>query len=159
MSFENLILHSGELIQYMWDKGYSENYILLLKTEINWLKKNGDSIDSYESACHIREEQTSSYDMKRRYHLHYGILKRFDLDGVYPNYRRKEPLIKRGAYYQLCPEFREVIDLYQKAGEARGIKSHTIKGNASGGSNFLLFMQANQNWSIALCVDRNQFSL
>ena len=158
MSFENLILHSDELIQYMWDKGYSENYILLLKTEINWLKKNRDSIDSYESACHIREEQTSSYDMKRRYRLHYGILKRFDLDGVYPNYRRKEPLIKRGAYYQLCPEFREVIDLYQEADEARGIKLHTINGNASGGSNFLLSMQAKGLFSLAEITEEDAMS-
>jgi len=58
MSFENLLLHSGELIQYMRDNGYSESYILLLKTEINWLKKNGDSVDSYESACMVREGQT-----------------------------------------------------------------------------------------------------
>lgn len=158
MNFENLILHSDELIQYMWDKGYSENYILLLKTEINWLKKNRDSIDSYESACHIREEQTSSYDMKRRYRLHYGILKRFDLDGVYPNYRRKEPLIKRGAYYQLCPEFREVIDLYQEADEARGIKLHTINGNASGGSNFLLSMQAKGLFSLAEITEEDAMS-
>ena len=141
MSFENLLLHSSELIQYMRDNGYSESYILLLKTEINWLKKNGDSVDSYESACMVREGQTYSYDMKRRYHLEYGILKRFDIDGVYPDFRRKEPLIKRGAYYQLNSEFKEVIDLYQDADLRRGLKQLTVKGNASGGACFLLAMQ------------------
>jgi len=141
MSFENLLLHSSELIQYMRDNGYSESYILLLKTEINWLKKNGDSVDSYESACMVREGQTYSYDMKRRYHLEYGILKRFDIDGVYPDFRRKEPLIKRGAYYQLNSEFKEVIDLYQDVDLRRGLKQLTVKGNASGGACFLLAMQ------------------
>jgi len=141
MSFENLLLHSGELIQYMRNKGYSESYILLLKTEINWLKKNGDAVDSYESACKVREEQTSSYDMRRRYHLEYGILKRFDIDGVYPDFRRKEPLIKRGAYYKLNLEFKEVIDLYQYADLQRGLKRSTVKGNASCGACFLHAMQ------------------
>lgn len=141
MSFENLILHSSELIQHMKDNGYSESYILLLTTEINWLKKNGDSVDSYESACMVREAQTSSYNMKRRYHLEYGILKRFDLDGLYPDFRRKEPLIKRGAYYQLNQEFKEVIDFYQDADLQRGLKPRTVKGNASGGACFLLGMQ------------------
>ena len=141
MSFENLLLHSNELIQHMRDNRYSESYILLLKTEINWLKKNGDSVDSYESACMAREGQTSSYDMKRRYHLEYGILKRFDIDGVYPDFRRKESLIKRGAYFQLNSEFKEVIDLYQDADLRRGLKELTVKGNASGGACFLLAMQ------------------
>ena len=141
MSFENLLLHSNELIQHMRDNRYSESYILLLKTEINWLKKNGDSVDSYESACMAREGQTSSYDMKRRYHLEYGILKRFDIDGVYPDFRRKECLIKQGAYYQLNSEFKEVIDLYQDADLRRGLKERTVKGNASGGACFLLAMQ------------------
>lgn len=141
MIFANLLLHSGELIQHMRDNGYSESYILLLKTEINWLKKNGDPVDSYESACMAREEQTSSYDMKRRCHLEHGILKRFDVDGAYPDFRRKEPLIKRGAYYQLNSEFKEVIDLYQDADLRRGLKQHTVKGNASGGACFLLAMQ------------------
>ncbi|MGL6200842.1 MAG: tyrosine-type recombinase/integrase [Lachnospiraceae bacterium] len=119
----------------------SESYIRLLKTEINWLKKNGDAVDSYETACKVREEQTSSHDMKRRYHLEYGILKRFDIDGVYPDFRKKEPLIKRGAYYQLNSEYKEVIDLYQDVGLRHGLKQCTIKGNASCGSCFLLAMQ------------------
>lgn len=141
MSFKNLLLHCDELIQYMRDNGYSESYILLLKTEINWLRKHGDSIDSYESACQARERQTFSTEMQRRYRLEYGILKRFDIDGVYPDFRRKEPFVKRGAYYQLNPEFQEVIDLYKDADLRRGLKLFTVKGNASAGACFLFAMQ------------------
>lgn len=141
MSFKNLLLHSDELIQWMKDNGYSESYILLLRTEINWLRKNGDSADSYESACRIRERQTSSKEMQRRYRLEYGILKRFDIDGVYPDFRKKEPLVKRGAYYQLNNEYREVIDLYKDADLRRGLKLLTVKGNASAGACFLFAMQ------------------
>ena len=124
----------------MEDNDYSKSYILLLKTEINWIKKNGDSIGSYEVACGIREGQTDSSEMQRRYRLEYGILKRFDIDGIYPDYRKKEPLIKRDAYHKLNSEFKEVIDHYKKADLERGLKLHTVKGNASGGANFLYSM-------------------
>lgn len=149
MIFDNLILHADGLIQYMQCHGYAKSYYRQVKTEINWLKKNGDAIDSYESACRIREGQTSSPEMKRRYRLEYGILKRFDLHGIYPDYRMKEPLFHYGAYHQLCPEFQTIIELYRQAGENHGLKIHTIKGNASGGSNFLLAMQAKGLCSLA----------
>ena len=141
MGFENLLLNYSKLIKHMEDDGYSKSYILLLKTEINWLQKNGDLADSYEAACAIREAQTNSPEMQRRYRLEYGILKRFDLDEIYPDYRQKEPLVKYGAYYQLCPEYKEVIDCYKESDSLRGLKPHTIKGNASAGACFLRSMQ------------------
>ncbi len=98
MNIENLLQNSGELIHHMEDDGYSKSYILLLKAEINWLKKNGDSVGSYEEACQVRQSQTKSSEMQRRYRLEYGILKRFDLDGIYPDYRRKEPLINKKCF-------------------------------------------------------------
>lgn len=158
MIFDNLILHADELIQYMQCHGYAKNYYRQVKTEINWLKKNGGAIDSYESAYRIREGQTSSSDMKRRYRLEYGILKRFDFHGIYPDYRRKEPLFKYGAYHQLCLEFHTVIDLYRRAEEAHGLNIHTINGNVSGGSNFLLFMQEKALFSLAEITEADAMS-
>lgn len=141
MGFENLLLNADKLIKNMEDNGYSKSYILLLKTEINWLQKNADSIDSYETAHIIREGQTDSPEMRRRYRLEYGILKRFDVDGIYPDRRKKEALVKYGAYHCLNSEYRDVIDHYKKAGLKRGLKHNTIKGNASAGSCFLYAMQ------------------
>lgn len=141
MNIENLLLHSDELIRHMEDDGYSKSYILLLKTEINWLKKNWHSVDSYEEACQVRQSQTKSAEMQRRYRLEYGILKRFDLDGIFPDYRRKEPLIKRGAYHQLNFAFKDTVDTYRDAEFKRGLKPQTVKGNVSAVSCFLLSMQ------------------
>lgn len=141
MSFENLLLNYSKLIKHMEDDGYSKSYILLLKTEINWLQKNGGLADSYEAACAIREKETNSPEMRHRYRLEYGILKRFDVDGIYPDYRLKKTLVKYGAYYLLCPEYKKVIDLYKEADSLRGLKPNTIKGNASAGACFLYFMQ------------------
>ena len=75
----------------MEDNGYAKSYILLLKTEINWLRKNAEKVSSYEEACLIREKQTESPEMRRRYRLEYGILKRFD-SGIYPDCRMTAPL-------------------------------------------------------------------
>ena len=62
MNIENLLLHSDELIQHMEDDGYSKSYILLLKTEINWLKKNGNSVGSYEGP--VRSDRTKQNQQK-----------------------------------------------------------------------------------------------
>jgi len=141
MGFENLFLNADKLMKHMEDNGYSKSYILLLKTEINWLRANGGVIDSYETACVIRERQTTSSEMQRRYRLEYGILKRFDVYGIYPDYRKKEPLMKYGTYHQLNPEYREVVDCYKETALQRGLKLHTVKGNASAGACFLYAMQ------------------
>ena len=98
------------LLEYMNSNDYSKHYIRLLRTEINWILSNYESkeISSYEQACSIRSEQTFSYDLKRRYRLFYGILKRFEEDNLFPNRRRQEPLIKRGSYHvvngRFCPQ-------------------------------------------------------
>ena len=131
-----------------------------MKTEINWLLKNHDNneIFSYEQACEVRCLETSSSEMKRRYRLFYGILKRFDENNEYPDRRRKEPLIKRGAYHKMCPEFKEVIDLYRKADEVRGLKEHTIYSNSSGGARFLLVMQELGHTSLSTITEEDALS-
>ena len=141
MNFENLFQNYDKLIQHMRDAGYAESYISLLKTEINWLQKNGETADSYETACQIRQSQTKSPEMQRRYRLEYGILKRFDTCNIYPDYRRKDPLVKRGAYHKLNTEFRAVADACQKSGLTRKLKPQTVKGERSALSCFLLSMQ------------------
>lgn len=148
MKFENLFVHCEELITCMRDTGYAKAYIRQLTTEINWLKNHRDSADSYEQACRIRERDTVSKEMKKRYRLEYGILKRFDENGIYPDYRRKDPLVRRAAFYQLCPEFQDVINRYKETGLLRELKPRTVYGNASGASNFLLAMQKRDIFSL-----------
>ena len=141
MGFDELLSKADILIQHMREDGHSECYIRQVTTELSWLKKNGDSFGSYESACIAREAQTASSEMKRRYRLMYGILKRFDVDGVFPDFRLKDPLFKRGAYHQLRQEFKDVIDRFAADGRERGLKEKTVKGYSSAGSLFLLAMQ------------------
>lgn len=148
------------LFEYMTESEYSKHYIQILKTEINWIINNHEKyeISSYEQACEIRCTNTLSYDMKRRYRLFYGLLKRFEEKNEYPDRRRKEPLVKQGAYHKLCPEFKKVIDLYRKADEERGLKEHTIYGNSSGGACFLLAMQELGHFSLSTISEDDALS-
>lgn len=143
MNLEKLCNNRADLIQHMQNDVYSEDYVRRIKTEINWLCKNNRkmNIQSYEDAYRIRKNHTKSSEMQRWYRLAYGVLKRFDIYNEYPDRRRKEPLIKRGAYPQLNSSFKKVIDLYEELDRKRGIKECTIYGNASVGSCFLLSMQ------------------
>ena len=141
MGFENLLANSEKLIQRMRDDGYSKDYIRSLVTEIRWLERNGSDIESYEEACRIREERSGSRHMRRHYRLMYGILKRFDHDGIYPSRRSVRPLFEYGAYQRLCPEFREVVDSFSLDARARGFEESTIKSDAANASCFLFAMQ------------------
>lgn len=143
MDIEKLCNNHADLIQHMQNQGYSHNYVRGLKTEINWLlqSKEKEKIQTYEEACRIRESRTKSPDMQGWYRVAYGILKRFDIYNEYPDRRKKESLIKKGAYPKLNESFKEVIDLYKEADRKRGLKECTIYGNASGASGFLLAMQ------------------
>ncbi len=95
MNQQKLIDTFPDLAQHMQDDGYPYSYIRRLKTEVNWIAKNGiqKNIRSYEDACQQRENGTQSNEMKRWYQLAYGVLKRFEVYGQYPDGRRKESLV------------------------------------------------------------------
>lgn len=158
MSFENLLRNSEKLIQRMRDEGYSKDYIRSLMTEIRWLEVNGAGIESYEDACRIRENRSESAHMRRHYRLMYGILKRFDHDGIYPSHRSVKPLFEYGAYHRLCPEFKEVIDLFSADARVRGFEESTIGGDAANGSCFLLAMQERGASSLADITEEDVLS-
>lgn len=143
MDIEKLCNTFADLVQHMQADGYSESYILRLRREVNWLVRNKDreGIHSYEDACRFRGSTTESPEMQEWYRLAYGVLKRFESGNEYPDGRRKEPLIKRGAYPRLTPAFKELTDCYRGTAARHGLKEKTIRGNASNISCFLLAMQ------------------
>ena len=107
-------------------------------------------------ACAIRQKQSNSLEMQRRYRLEYDILKQFDVDGICPDYRMKEPLVKYGTYHHLCPEYK-VVDCYKKAASQRGLKPNTIKGNASAVACFLHFIQDQQCLSLRMNTEMQPY--
>jgi len=114
-----------------------------MRGNIRWILKNeeGNSWDSYVDIYYDRVSRSESYDYKRNQRVSFGAIQRFDVSGEYPDRITKPCLIKKGAYHQLIPEFKRLIDSYTETDKLRDLKGHTITGNASRAANFLLAMQ------------------
>lgn len=144
MDFTNLQQHYNELLGYLKKEGYTESYIRCVQENIHWiLKSKKKSWISYLDIYHDRVHKSESELYKKNHRIAFGAIQQFDLYEEYPNRKIKNCFIKRGAYYQLIPEFKELIDFYKASDKLRGLKEHTIYGNASAASSFLYAMQKN----------------
>lgn len=129
------------LLAYMREAGYSAGYIIKLKTEINWLERNGGGFASYEEACAARVSETDSPYVRHSHRAAYGILWRFDVLGEYPDRRTPGFPQRRGAYHALEPGFRKVIDAFRRSESASALERSTVDGAASSCACFMLAMQ------------------
>ena len=143
MDFTHLRQHYDELLSYLKNDGYTQSYIRRIQEDIRWVLKNekDKSWQSYVDIYNDRVLRTESKHYKKNKRISFGAIERFDMYGEYPNRKPKNCFIKRGAYYQLIPEFKELRDFYKQADKLRGLKTHTIEGNASGAASFLYAMQ------------------
>ena len=143
MNFTNLQKHYHELLDYLEKDGYTKTYIQLIRDNILWILKNESqkTWESYIDIYHDRVRKSESKLYQKNNRVAFGIIQRFDLQGKYPNRRNKDSLIKRGAYYQLIPEFKEVIDFYKASPKVSHLKESSIKRNVSGAVSFFCEMQ------------------
>ena len=125
----------------MHEAGYSASYIVRLRTEINWLERNGGRFGGYEEACVAREAETASPHVRHGFRAAYGLLWRFEVLGERPDRRTAGFPSKRGAYHSLEPGFREVIDTFRRSGSASALEKSTVDGAASSCACFMLAMQ------------------
>lgn len=156
MDFTNIRQHYNELLSHLKDAGYTESYIRRIRDNIRWMLKNeeGNTWDSYVDVYCDRVLGSESYDYKRNQRVAFGAIQRFDISGEYPDRITKPCLIKKGAYYQLIPDFMNLIDSYTEIDKLRDLKEHTIKGNASRAANFLLAMQEKGRYQLSdICED------
>lgn len=143
MDFTHLQQHYHELMDYIEKEGYTESYIRRIHEDIKWILKNEKykSWKSYIDMYNDRVHKSESKLYKKNHRIAFGAIQQFDLYGEFPNRRIKNCFIKRGNYYQLIPEFKELIDFYMESDKLRGLKEQTIYGNASATSTFLCAMQ------------------
>ena len=143
MDFTHLQEHYHELLDYLQEDGYTKEYIRRVRESIKWILKNGEggSWQSYVDAYHDRVSRSGSELYKKNQREAFGAIQQFDLFGEFPNRRAKNCFIKRGAYHQLIPEFKEMIDHYRLSAEKDGLEESTIKGYVSLKSCFLHYMQ------------------
>lgn len=141
MNFENLRNTHQKLLTYMQDNGYSQPYINAVKGEIAHILRNTNQWTSYTD---IYEKYACDSNKKEFLHSKktiINVLAQFDLLGLYPDGRKKTSYFTKGAYYQLIPEYKELIDFYEISAKEQGKKDTTIHGEACNCSNFLLSLQ------------------
>jgi integrase len=143
MDFTNLWQRHNDLISYLEDNGYTQNYVKRVRSAIRWILGHDKdrSWQTYTDAYNDRVSQLISEGHKRLQRVVFGAIQQFDIDGEYPNRRPMNRLIKKGAYHQLNEEFKELIDFCKNAEEQRGLKHGTIRENTSRAAVFFHAMQ------------------
>ena len=143
MDLSNLKQNHTRLISYMEDAGYSKSYIHNVRTEVNRILRHekGNPWSSYlDIYCDYKSSSPSKQSLICKATL-IGMLANFDIEGLYPNGRRRHSLWERNAYSQLLPAFKELVDHYENAADTLKITKNTLKGYISAMSNFLYALQ------------------
>ncbi len=143
MDFEHLRERGRELLDYLESEGYTRSYIRIVRQDLNWIADNGESRPwrSYLDAYRDRVSRTESKLYRKNHKIAFGAIQQFALYGEYPNRRVKNCLVEHGAYHQLIPEFKKLVDHYREEAALRGLEESTIGGDASSASCFFLAMQ------------------
>lgn len=143
MNFVRLQQHYHELLEFLRKEGYTKSYIRTIQENIHWILKNekNKTWQSYVDIYHDRVHKSESKLYKKNQRIAFGAIQQFDIYGEYPTRKIKNCFIKRGAYYQLTPGYKNLIDFYKQSEKLRGLKDCTISGNVSAAASFLYAMQ------------------
>ena len=140
MLFDSLFAKAESLLTYMVEHDYSVHYIRRVEAGIDWLKTNGEELQSYEDAYRRRTEACSEKQAKN-VRVIFSLLQRFDEEGIYPDSKRRKTLGDTAAINLLNEEYSEIVEIYRRAELARGLKPSAVHGFAGAGARFLLAMQ------------------
>jgi len=143
MITKNLRERYEELLGYLESDGYNSTYIAKIRSSILWVLQNENSSwQSYQDAYHARIRTIESEYSKRELRVIFCTIQQFDYHDEVPNRRRRRnPLIRRGFYHQLVPEYREVVDFFKASDHLLNLKERSIYDIASRASSFLYAMQ------------------
>ena len=144
MNFKNLKERHGQLIQFLESNNYCTDYIKWFQYEINWILEESAHRDyqSYEEIFYDRISRRayskSTVDMKKTI---IGTIKRFDLEGKYPDGRCGHCMLKAGPERALSDEFQKIIDPYRESVKKIGKTPETLRTKSSSATTFFLFLQ------------------
>lgn len=143
MNIENLSNNYPKLIAYMNEAGYSKDYIGRVQKEIQKIlgAVGSKPWGCYRDVYNDYKAGALSPSYLEKKHAYIGIIQEFDLHGKYPD-GTWSGLDERGAYPQLAPEFRSLIDYYRRSERERGKKESSIDTESHNAAAFLLSLQA-----------------
>lgn len=143
MCFENLKSKHHELLQFLKTENYSATTIRVVTNEITAIIENAEKSgwQTYRDVYHAYEDQGLSKSVLRSKRHCLRMLKRFDIQGEFPDRTRRSYAFERDAYENLPDEFKELIAFYREYDLMRGKKQTTIYHEALNTVTFLCAMQ------------------
>lgn len=143
MSFESLKANHLNLIYFLQDHNYSATVIQRISYEIQNILDNAEvnHWHSYQDVYHAYEEKRPSKDVLRWKRYCLRMTKRFDIQGEFPDRKRRSYIFESDAYENLPSEYKELIGFYRKYDAARGKKEFTIYHETANAITFLCSMQ------------------
>jgi len=160
MDVSNLQKKHPLLLEYLRDNGYSRSFIKKIERHIRITLNEGSSIEieSYEQ-LYWRLVQQRGYkdDAPARKPLKsiLGKLKRFDLEGVYPQFNQCNSFLAPAKNYDLLiDEYKSIIDHYENTARSGNKVAHTIKIELQAGILFLMHLQNKGARSVREVIER-----
>ena len=140
MDAQNLQENYPRLLSYMKENGYSTFYVRRFESVIKHIllevKLHGWS--TYEDVYHawVKKYKSESTLTDKRKII--GIIKRFDLENIFPNSITRTNFLKTSSYELLPEEYKKVIDTYRKVAKQSGKKEDTVYAESNNATTFLL---------------------
>lgn len=143
MEEQNLRTKAPILLAYLRDKGYSQYYIGLFRSAINYaLRLRSERPDiSYVEIYQTRVEADPDHRPLHHWRRLYATIEYFDRTGVLPG-NGQTPQEGKKKYDTLSKEFRRAIDIYRREESKSGKKLTSINREADGATNFFCLLQA-----------------
>jgi integrase len=148
MDVRNLQKHYPLLLEYLHDNGYSRCHIQWMKRCIKLALNEGSSpeINSYEQLYWHEVQQRGYKDaapVRKTLKSVLGCVKRFDLEGLYPQPNLCHGFLAPAKSYDLLnDEYKSVIDYYEQAAKLGSKVDCTIYTERRAGILFLLHLQS-----------------
>lgn len=143
MCFENLKSKHQELLQFLKTENYSATTIRIVSNGITVIIENAEKLgwQTYQDVYHTYEAQDLSKDVVRSKRHCLRVLKRFDVQGGFPDRIRRSYVFESDVYENLPDEFKELIMLYREHDLIWGKKQTTIYHETLNVVTFLCAMQ------------------
>lgn len=143
MSFENLKNNYGKLLDFLEKEGYSATVIRCVSKEIENILENArtNQWETYRDIYHMYEHQGLSKDVLRSKRHILRMLKRYDVNGAFPDRLRRSYAFESDSYVCLPDEFKSLVEFYRTYERERGKKETTIYHEALNTVSFLRFLQ------------------
>jgi len=160
MDVSNLQKHYPLLLEYLCDNGYSRCRIQWMRRCINLALNEGSSpeIDSYEQLYWREVEQREYNDaapVRKTLKSVLGCVKRFDLEGIYPQPNLCHDFLAPAKNYDLLnDEYKSIIDHYEQTARLGSKVDQTIYTERRAGILFFLHLQNTGKQSITDVTER-----